>query len=191
MQENDDTIWTEEDRKNEQRGRNDIIHQKRWKPTSKRAITLMNTAYLLAVDKHDAITKSRIRLSTKRPSKAVTQSQKTRKRSAEICRLKLPIFIDLLEGAYEQELRACVDLKRRLHTIFSEVEYMNNRIALLEKKQTLSTFIFDRGSSFPVEESSSYGCSDELNVNGFLYHSNPLLQISDDSSPYNSFLDLD
>lgn len=170
---------------------NDMMAQKRWKPTTQRTFTLMNVAHRLAVEKHDAITKSRIGLPARRPSKAITQSQKTRKRSAEICRLKFPIFIDLLENAYSQELQACVNLKRRLCMTYAKVEYTKNRIALSEQRQTRSELTFDNDTSPSMDESSTYRCSGDRDMHHFLNPSNSLVKISDDSSLQNSFLDLD
>lgn len=209
MQCRSDCIQAEEDSQGKLCVTNDRMVQKRWKPTVKRTITLMNTARQLAVEKHDAITKSKIGLPVQRPSKAVTPFQKARKRRAEICRLKFSIFIDLLEEAYKKEIQTCEDLRCKLRIVFSEVEQMNNRITQLENYHICARVTFDNVPSLSTKESSTHRCPDEKNVllcqepssiygcsrdqNGrcFLKSSNSLLQICDDNTLHNSILELE
>lgn len=106
---------------------------RRWKPESQRSAQLMKMAHQRALQQHTAITESKANSTAKKPSRAVTSSQKLRKRSAEICRLKFPIYIDLMEKECKEKRQACETLKREIGRKHIDMGHLKDRIEDLER----------------------------------------------------------
>lgn len=106
---------------------------RRWSPISRSVARLMDKAHESAVARQNAIEMSRAVSGLSKPSRAVTNSQKIRKRSAEVCRMKFSIYADLLERENRVVWQQCNKLKLLRNAYIADCNRLKHRIDCLKQ----------------------------------------------------------
>lgn len=119
----------------------------RWIAPNESFASLMTEAKKLAEERHGHL----IRKETQKPSRAITVRQKNGKRCAEICRLKMRIYTELLEkklaavhSANEREQRILALQSTELSLLRARIaEFPNNRLNRIQQTNRNETSAFN------------------------------------------------
>lgn len=130
--------------------------KERWRPRDKRFEKLMNEARKWAELRHTAFEREKIGKPSRRPSRAISSKQKSSKKSAEICRIKMQVYAEILEAKLARTEAENEKLRRaQAEEAQAERELRAKYALLLQEKQNQAETIIPKRK---MKTASSASC---------------------------------